>query len=100
MLITRKNDEAYVLDLPDDVMEAIQWHVREGFSGPEFLFSDDGEFPKYVDSHKRPLREVQRELGLDRVDVDVLPKRKGTWAVLPKAWPGRTSLGLDCFFRS
>ena len=30
----------------------------------EFLFSDDGTFPVHLDSHKRPLRTVQRALGL------------------------------------
>jgi len=74
-LITRKNDEAYVLDLPDDVMEAIRWHIHQGFAGPEFLFSETGEFPKYVDSHKRPLREVQRELGLRELSHHAIGRR-------------------------
>jgi integrase len=63
-LITRKNDGAYVLDLPDDVMQAIRWHIAEGYAGEEFLFSPDGAFAKYLDNHKRPLLRVQRELGL------------------------------------
>ncbi|MFW5876098.1 MAG: tyrosine-type recombinase/integrase [Myxococcota bacterium] len=74
-LITRKNDEAYVLDLPDDVMDAIKWHVEQGYAGPEFLFSKDGTFPKYLDSHKRPLREVQRELGLRELSHHALGRR-------------------------
>jgi len=74
-LITRKNDEAYVLAVPDDVMEAIRWHVREGYAGPEFLFSKDGDFPKYVDSHKRPLRTVQRALGLRELSHHAIGRR-------------------------
>ncbi|HEX7671962.1 MAG TPA: tyrosine-type recombinase/integrase [Polyangiaceae bacterium] len=30
----------------------------------EFLFSKDGAFPRYIDSHKRPLKLVQQKLGL------------------------------------
>ena len=74
-LITRKNDEAYVLDLPDDVMEAIRWHIDEGFSGSEFLFSEDGKFPRYVDSHKRPLRTVQHKLGLRELSHHAIGRR-------------------------
>jgi integrase len=64
MLVTRKNNEAYVLDLTDDIVDAIRWHIREGYAGPEFLFSKDGTFPRYIDGYKRPAREVQRILGL------------------------------------
>jgi len=64
MLVTRKNDEAYVLDLSQDIVEAIRWHVRQGYAGPEFLFSKDGTFPRYIDGYKRPVREVQHALGL------------------------------------
>ena len=74
-LITRKNDEAYVLDLPDDVIDAIRWHIKQGYSGPEFLFSQTGEFPKYVDSHKRPLREVQRALRLRELSHHAIGRR-------------------------
>jgi integrase len=64
MLATRKNNEAYVLDLTDDIVDAIRWHIRQGYAGPEFLFSKDGSFPRYIDGYKRPAREVQRMLGL------------------------------------
>jgi len=74
-LISRKNDEAYVVDLPDDVMDAIRWHIREGYSGPEFLFSMDGDFPRYVDSHKRPLRDVQEALGLRTLGHHAIGRR-------------------------
>lgn len=63
-LVTRKNDEAYTLDLTADVLEAVDWHVRSGFSGEEFLFSKTGAFPRYIDSHVRPLKLVQKKLGL------------------------------------
>jgi integrase len=63
-LVERKNDEAYVLDLTPDVVDAIKWHIQQGYAGPEFLFSKDGTWPRYRDSHVRPLREVQRALGL------------------------------------
>jgi integrase len=64
MLVSRKNDEAYVLDLSEDVAEAIRWHKRQGYGGPKFLFTKTGEFPRYIDSHVRPLQAVQRKLGL------------------------------------
>ena len=63
-LVARKNNEAYVLDLTHDIVEAIRWHIRQGYSGPEFLFSKDGKFPRYIDGYKRPAREVQKALGL------------------------------------
>jgi len=63
-LISRKNDEAYVLDLTADVLAAVDWHVGEGYCGPEFLFSKTGVFPRYIDSHVRPLKLVQQKLGL------------------------------------
>jgi integrase len=46
------------------MVDAIRWHIGQGYSGEEFLFSVDGTFPKHLDSHKRPLRTVQRALGL------------------------------------
>ncbi len=63
-LVPRKNDEAYVLDLTQDVVDAVRWHVEQGYAGEEFLFSKTGEFPRYIDSHVRPLQMVQRKLGL------------------------------------
>ncbi len=63
-LITRKNDEAYVLDLTADVLEAVDWHVAQGYAGKEFLFTKTGAFPRYIDSHKRPLLLVQKKLKL------------------------------------
>ena len=38
-LIPRKNNEGYVLELTDDIVDAIQWHIEQGYAGPEFLFS-------------------------------------------------------------
>ena len=64
MLVTRKNDAAYVLDLTHDIVEAIRWHIRQGYAGPEFLFSEDGVFPHYIDGYKHPARKVQQALGL------------------------------------
>ena len=66
-LTTRKTDEAYVLDITLDILTAIAWHQEQGYGGPEFLFSKTGEFPRYVDSHKRPLKLVQSKLGLRRL---------------------------------
>jgi len=37
---------------------------RARYSGEEFLFSKDDAFPRYIDSHKRPLKLVQQKLGL------------------------------------
>jgi integrase len=63
-IVSRKNDEAYVLDLTEDVLAAVDWHVAAGYAGREFLFSKTSEFPRYIDSHVRPLKLVQRKLGL------------------------------------
>ena len=63
-LASRKNDEAYVLGLTDDVLAAVNWHVEKGYAGPDFLFSKTGRFPRYIDSYVRPLQLVQQKLGL------------------------------------
>src|SRR5450432_2521798 len=63
-LAARKNDEAYVLDITPDILAAVEWHKREGYGGPEFLFSKTPVFPRYIDSHVRPLKLVQRKLGM------------------------------------
>ena len=63
-LVPRKNDEAYVLDLTADVLAALDWHVSAGYGGKEFLFSKTDQFPRYIDSHVRPLKLVQQKLGL------------------------------------
>ncbi len=34
---------------------AIRWHVRQGYAGPEFLFSKDGTFSVRINAHERPL---------------------------------------------
>jgi integrase len=39
-------------------------HVGAGYGGPEFLFSKTDAFPRYIDSHVRPLKLVQQKLGL------------------------------------
>ena len=59
LLGTRKNDRSLTLSLAQDVVEAIRWHIKQGYSGEEFLFSADGTFPRHLDSHKRPLRLVE-----------------------------------------
>ena len=63
-LVPRKSDEAYVLDLTADILAAVDWHVSAGYGGKEFLFSKTDQFPRYIDSHVRPLRLVQQKLGL------------------------------------
>ena len=64
LLGTRKNNKSLMLSLPRDVVDAIRWQINQGYSGEEFLFSANGTFPRHFDSHKRPLRSVQRALGL------------------------------------
>jgi len=66
-IIDRKNEEAYALQLPRDVVEAIRWHVQRGYSGEEFLFSKTGNFPRYMDSHRRPMRAIQKAMGLREI---------------------------------
>jgi integrase len=63
-LVSRKNDESYVLNLTPDILAAIDWHIRAGYAGREFLFSKTGTFPRYIDSHVRPLKFVQQKLSL------------------------------------
>jgi len=63
-IVSRKNDEAYVLDLTEDVLAAVDWRVGAGYAGKEFLFSKTGDLPRYIDSHVRPLKLVQQKLGL------------------------------------
>ncbi len=64
-LDTRKNGAAYTLELSQDVVDAIQWHIKQGYAGEHFLFAESEEaFPVYVDSYCRPLITVQKELGL------------------------------------
>ena len=60
----RKNDEAYTVAISEDVLEAIQWHIDKGYGGPKFLFSKDGNFPRYLDNHEGPLEFVQKTVGL------------------------------------
>jgi site-specific recombinase XerD len=66
-IIDRKNEEAYVLELPQDVVEAIRWHSQQGYSGEDFLFSKSGNFPRYMDSHRRPMRAIQKAMGLREI---------------------------------
>ena len=60
----RKNDEVLILGIPEDVMQAVRWHVAQGYAGDTFLFCKDDQLPRYIDSHKGPLKRVQRALGL------------------------------------
>jgi integrase len=63
-LITRKTGEAFTLEITQDVLDAISWHISQGYAGDEFLFSKDGRFPTWLDSYMRPLKSVQTKLGL------------------------------------
>jgi integrase len=67
MLAPRKNNKVLTLALTEDVVDAIRWHIQQGYAGPEFLFSKDGRFPTRIYSHARPLRAVQRALGLREI---------------------------------
>jgi len=64
LIVTRKNDEAYVLEVSDDVLDAIRWHNEQGYGGPTFLFSKDEHLPVYLDGYKKALAKVQKTLGL------------------------------------
>ena len=46
------------------MLAAVDWHISQGYGGEEFLFSKSSAFPRYIDSHVRPLKLVQEELGL------------------------------------
>ena len=41
LLVPRKNNRVLTLALTDDLVDAIRWHVRQGYAGPDFLFSQD-----------------------------------------------------------
>ena len=58
-LVSRKNDEAYELDITADILAAVGWHVARGYAGTEFLLSKTGAFPRYIDSHVSPSKLVQ-----------------------------------------
>jgi len=63
-VIPRKNNEAFTLEISQDVIDAINWHVARGYAGEQYLFSKTGRFPLKLDSHVTPLARVQRKLGL------------------------------------
>jgi integrase len=63
-LISRKTGEAFSLEITQDILDAINWHISKGFSGEEFLFSKDGTFPVWLDGYMRPLHTIQEKLGL------------------------------------
>jgi len=50
VIVSRKNDEAYVPDLTEDILAAVDWHVSAGYAGPELLFSRTSVFPRYIDN--------------------------------------------------
>ena len=61
----RKNEEQWTLLITPDVWEAVQWHIDRGYAGERFLFLKNRDaLPKHLDSHRRPLRIVQRAKGL------------------------------------
>ena len=64
VLGARKNNRVLTLSLSDDIVSAIRWHIAQGYAGEDFLFFKGEHPPRYLDSHKRPLRTVQRKLGL------------------------------------
>ncbi|MCP4604275.1 MAG: hypothetical protein GY847_27755 [Proteobacteria bacterium] len=61
---SRKNGEDYTLEVTQDVLDAVAWHIEQGYAGEKFLFSEDGKFPRWADSYMRPLRTVQGKLKL------------------------------------
>lgn len=63
-IIPRKNNEAFTLEISQDVIDAVNWHIAKGYAGEEYLFSKDGSFPLNLNSHVTPLAKVQRTLGL------------------------------------
>lgn len=88
MIIPRKNNEAYSLEISQDVLDAINWHLAQGYGGEEFLFSKTGEFPKKLDTHTGPLEKTQRELGLRRLTHHAL----GRHSVASQAATGGESI--------
>jgi integrase len=66
-LIARKNDETLVLNVTQDVIDAITWHVEQGYAGEKFLFFPGGEPTRWLDGHMRSLRDVQEQLGLRKL---------------------------------
>jgi hypothetical protein len=67
-LISRKNDESYVLNLTPD-LAAIDWHLRAAYAGREFLFSKTGNLPRYIDSHVRPGQPSGHERHVGQVQA-------------------------------
>ena len=57
MLGPRRNNKALTQAFTEDVADAISWHIRQGYSGAEFLFSKDGTFPVRINAHERSLHQ-------------------------------------------
>lgn len=56
----RKGNDTLVLHVTDDVFDVYEWHCRRGFAGKRLVFSPADTIPRYLDSHKYPLKDVQR----------------------------------------
>lgn len=64
VLKLRKGNDTLVLEVTSDVFDAYDWHCRMGFAGQQYVFCPSDKIPKYLDSHKAPIRIVQDALAL------------------------------------
>lgn len=61
---TRKGGDTMALEVTSDIFEAYDWHCARGFAGKRFIFCPTDVVPRYLDSYKKPLRAMQKRLGL------------------------------------
>lgn len=68
----RKGNDMLVLGLPPDVLAAYEWHCKMGYAGKSLVFSPADTIPRYLDSHKAPLKVVQEKRGLRKFGHHVI----------------------------
>jgi hypothetical protein len=84
-LVSRKNDEAYVLDLTEDVLAAVDWHVSEGYARPEFSLFEERRLPSL---HRQPRAALEARAAEAR-SPNAKPSQGGAaFGREPSSWLG------------
>lgn len=63
----RKANDTMILEVTQDVIDAYDWHCRQGFAGKRLVFCPTDEIPKFLDSHKAAIEAVVAATGLRRL---------------------------------
>ena len=69
-IVSRKNDEAYVLDLTEDVLAAVDWHQGAGYAGRSFY----SRGPAYFLVHRQPRRALEARTAETRTPIAQPPQ--------------------------